>query len=271
VKNPASAFTLIELSLVLVIVGLIVSGLLVGRELIIGAEIRSQISAIEMIKTSTNTFKNKYNALPGDISSTHATNFGFPAPAGGGISNGNEDGWVNGSWPNTLEVKYFFHHLKAVGYLSCICAAYDAWVPNFSVPNNYYPAAVKGGFVAVYGGTPPGGAATWGVSPAARVDLNENYIEIGPGQPSGGTNTYDPVMKPIEAYAIDHKMDDGLPLSGAVTAVGKGSPWTSEDWWLPHPATQGAAGSASCIDSGSSVYNTRYDRPICSLRIKGGF
>src|SRR6187549_3006919 len=61
-------FTLIELSIVLVIIGLIVGGVLVGRDLIKAAQLRKQISQITDVNLGANTFKLKYNALPGDIS-----------------------------------------------------------------------------------------------------------------------------------------------------------------------------------------------------------
>lgn len=69
-------FTLIELSIRLVIIGLIVGGVLVGRDLIE----RAQISQIEKYNTVVHTFQLKYNALPGDIA--NAAQFGFVARAG---------------------------------------------------------------------------------------------------------------------------------------------------------------------------------------------
>lgn len=70
-------FTLIELSIVLVIIGLLVGGVLVGRDLIKSAEIRAQISQIEEFKTAVNTFKVKYGYLPGDMPPTQASQLGF--------------------------------------------------------------------------------------------------------------------------------------------------------------------------------------------------
>ena len=61
------AFTLIELSIVLVIIGLIVGGVLVGQDLIKAAEIRAQVSQLEKFNTAVNTFHVKYNDIPGDI------------------------------------------------------------------------------------------------------------------------------------------------------------------------------------------------------------
>ena len=59
-------FTLVEISIVLVIIGLIVGGILVGRDLIHAAVIRADITAVQKMDTAVLTFKLKYNALPGD-------------------------------------------------------------------------------------------------------------------------------------------------------------------------------------------------------------
>src|SRR6202167_3238935 len=100
VKSPASqsGFTLIELSIVLVIIGLIVGGVLVGQDLIRAAEIRATISQIEKYNTAVNTFRGKFNAIPGDMNLVTATTFGFSSggtrssTAGQGDGNGVLDG-----------------------------------------------------------------------------------------------------------------------------------------------------------------------------------
>jgi hypothetical protein len=62
---------------VLVIIGLVVGGVLVGQNLISAAQIRAQITQIEKYNSAVNTFKGKFNALPGDMRPEIATQYGF--------------------------------------------------------------------------------------------------------------------------------------------------------------------------------------------------
>jgi prepilin-type N-terminal cleavage/methylation domain-containing protein len=65
-KNNKEAFTLVELAIVIVIIGLLVGGVLQGQELIKQAKVRSQIKQLLNIEAQTETFRAKYNCLPGD-------------------------------------------------------------------------------------------------------------------------------------------------------------------------------------------------------------
>ena len=51
----------------LVIIGLIVGGVLVGQDLIRAAETRAQITQFEKYQSAVNTFRGKFNAIPGDM------------------------------------------------------------------------------------------------------------------------------------------------------------------------------------------------------------
>ena len=76
-------------SIVLVIIGLIVGGVLVGQDLIQAAAVRATISQIEKFNTAAHAFQLKYSCLPGDCAT--AGNFGFVArgsAAGEGDGNG---------------------------------------------------------------------------------------------------------------------------------------------------------------------------------------
>ena len=89
-------FTLIELSIVLVIIGLIVGGVLVGQDLIRAAAVRAQVSQIEKYNTAVNTFRDKYGALPGDIQDPAASSFGF-TPRGQLAGEGDGNGVIEGN------------------------------------------------------------------------------------------------------------------------------------------------------------------------------
>ena len=73
-------FTLIELSVVLVIIGLIVGGVLAGRSLIRSTELQSILTDKQKYITATHTFREKYNAIPGDM--TNATTLWGTDPDG---------------------------------------------------------------------------------------------------------------------------------------------------------------------------------------------
>lgn len=84
VPTRMAAFTLIELSIVLVIIGWIVGGVLVGQDLVRAAELRQTHAKFIEFDTAVMTFKLKYNALPGDMK--NATDF-FGIAAGNGQDN----------------------------------------------------------------------------------------------------------------------------------------------------------------------------------------
>ena len=91
-SREQQGFTLIELSIVLVIIGLIVGGILVGQDLIKAAEIRATVAQVEKYNAAVNTFRTKFNAIPGDISATQATAFGLFTETTLGNTAGHEDG-----------------------------------------------------------------------------------------------------------------------------------------------------------------------------------
>lgn len=89
--NRRDGFTLIELSIVLVVIGLIVGGILVGQNLINAAAVRATVTQIEKYNTAANAFREKYGYLPGDIPDPTASSFGFQA-RGAGRGNGDGNG-----------------------------------------------------------------------------------------------------------------------------------------------------------------------------------
>jgi prepilin-type N-terminal cleavage/methylation domain-containing protein len=128
ITSRSSAFTLIELSIVLVIIGLVAGGIVVANSLIEVATMGRLMSDIERYKTSTNAFRSKYNCLPGDCpyatrfwgedtgcpNSAYSTNKGLVPTC-----NGNGDGMVGATANDNLlyECFRFWQQLSNAGLI----------------------------------------------------------------------------------------------------------------------------------------------------------
>lgn len=248
-KRPRqnSGFTLIELSIVLVIIGLIIGGVMVGRDLISAATIRSQISQIQNLQTQINTFRGKYGCLPGDCS-TATQFFGTVDSAGHTIANGDGDeiihSTVGGGGPydesNCLspnepgEVTQLFLHLNDAGlgnYGSLDGASatvghgfpYSAYgngtgvyitCLSYSTDPTYIPAFLSTGNIMIIGN---GGPISYG-----RIGYSIGIYGLkwyGVYGNTGFSPVY-PIGLPIYVLQnIDAKIDDGLPNSGSFGIV----------------------------------------------------
>src|SRR4051812_33361397 len=118
-------FTLIELSIVLVIIGLIVGGILTGQDLIKAAEQRATVAQIEKYNTAVNTFRNKYNGIPGDLAVASANSFGLftLTTVGGTTGFGDGNGLLEGGGTGAASAYFlgeppvFYRHLSDAGLI----------------------------------------------------------------------------------------------------------------------------------------------------------
>jgi prepilin-type N-terminal cleavage/methylation domain-containing protein len=206
-------FTLIELSIVLVILGLMTAGILAGKELIITAKLRAQIKQLESYNSAMRTFQSKYSCLPGDC--VKAANFGFVA-RGTGRGQGDGDGIMEGYsvWFGTNGAGLF----ETAGENSVFWRdlSQAKLIPNgFSTADNNDYAGV-------------GYASPRNYLPAGKIDgiytyvwsyNNINYFGLSGVSGMGWSVPISvPGLRAIDAYGIDSKIDDGLPQSGRATA-----------------------------------------------------
>lgn len=261
-SGSVRGFTLIELSIVLVIIGLVVGGVLVGREMIRSAELRSVISELENFKAATMAFKGKYAALPGDMSNAEqfwGSDSNCPSTAANQLPkiatcNGDGNGLIGaGTDLNGNSMRYeiyrYWQQLANAGLISgtytgvSIDALGQAFFePGLNIPKSKYPTG--GWSNRFYGDTTSGGVLFPGWRDNAFVFI---------GKYRQGDTQYTMPLFTIDAQHIDTKIDDGSPAYGSITAQ-------------KNPAgcvTSAVPATARYVVSGSN--------PACSLYIHSGF
>lgn len=258
-RNAAlrAGFTLIELSVVLVIIGLIVGGVLVGQDLIKAAQVRAQITQIERYNTAVNTFRVKYGYLPGDIPNPDATTFGFAARgpnAGEGDGNGLLEGWNGVGASGSIvgnEITTFWSDLGTAGLIEgtfygnpTVC---DTVLVTLHPPSRYWPPAKLGQGNYVYG---------WSTN-----STNLFGIAVPTGSTGACQMEFSAGLSVQQAYAIDAKIDDGFPQTGTVTAIlphpNTNYAWAGTNTYNVGPYTTATAGSAgTCFDNSSAGSGT---------------
>ncbi len=224
-----SGFTLIELSIVLVIIGLIVGGVLVGRDLIAAAAVRSQVSQIEQFQTATNTFTGKYGYLPGDIPEPDASNFGF-FPRLGGVGGGDGNGALFskslGSGYSFGEVTVFWRDLSAAGFIQTPFSL-AGWTTTGALTatttpaiKDFFPlAAIAGNYVSIFYGGYSIYYGSQGKIPEPALAANWFSVSNISSVSATGVLATANGLTVRQAYDIDKKMDDGLPTAGNVLAL----------------------------------------------------
>jgi prepilin-type N-terminal cleavage/methylation domain-containing protein len=214
-----SGFTLMELAIVLVIMGLIAGSIVSGSAMIRASELRTITTDYEFYKTSVGNFKVKYFGLPGDI--TDATDYWGAAPAcpAAGTStqtcNGDGDGIIDQNSGSSHEIYRFWQHLKNAEMVSGTYNGVNgttqpvAW--NSVIGANVEASKVKGacfGADQVWDNSAPSGTPHYNINYSNRMNF---------GSTNEGLNNCDAAaLTPEEVWNIDTKMDDGVPTRGEV-------------------------------------------------------
>lgn len=217
INNPRSSeggFTLVELAIVMIIIGLLIAGVLKGQELIGNARVTATVAQIKGIDGAVSTFKDMYSAFPGDML-TPATR--LPNCTGGCATAGDGDGHLEANpsaIPTQIESINFFRHLSAADIITGVdqnAAASAGWGQRF-------PAArINGGLFPSYS---QGGAAAGLVANGVNA-LGGTYLTLTTNPataPGAGTGA----ISPNQAFRMDSKLDDGNPATGATRAFGTG-------------------------------------------------
>jgi prepilin-type N-terminal cleavage/methylation domain-containing protein len=116
--SSQSGFTLVEIAIVLVIVGLLLGAVLKGQELVFNSKVKATFNLSKEFSAAINGYQDRFRAVPGDDPSAASRFPSFsPVP-----TNGNGDGGIGWSWPckatATGENCQVFLHLRAAGFIT---------------------------------------------------------------------------------------------------------------------------------------------------------
>jgi prepilin-type N-terminal cleavage/methylation domain-containing protein len=190
-RRQQSGFTLVEIAIVLVIIGLLLGGILKGQELINSAKVKNLANDFRVIPTYIYAYQDKFKALPGDDANVVA-HLGTLVPA---ATPGNGNGVIDGvmfdaSGNPTGEALQFWQQVRAANLAAGPTDPTDL--------TNYVPTNAVGGKISI--------------------------TSMATGQPwiTGMTGTYQVCSKGILGKFVkqlDIQMDDGNTATGSMRAV----------------------------------------------------
>ena len=216
-RKNQKGFTLVELAVVMIIVGLLIGGILKGQELIANAQVASLVTQAKGIDAGISTFRDSYRAFPGDMNTAQAR---LPnCVAGNNCFNGGGTGIIDNpvtgvgtaaaAGNGTQESGNFFTQMALAGNIGGVDptggAAYGGQFPD---------TPVGGGFSI---GHTNAGAISAQIQGGATV-LGGHYLIMNSALGALAASTGP--INASQAARIDRKMDDGNADSGSVRSNG---------------------------------------------------
>jgi len=256
-------FSLVELSIVLVLLGLLTGGILAGQSLIRASELRGVVGEYQRYQSAIQTFRDTYTAAPGDMKNATAywgrtstavscvTN-SSAAVAAPGTCDGNGDESLNNisSGASTSQESFqLWNHLALAGLIE---GSYSGFVGSGStvegiIGTNIPGSRITNGAWFAWNWLANGGSASLFYQGANYY----NGLAIGgsnrPTWPSAA------LFKPEEAWNIDTKLDDGKPGAGRIIAM----------YWDNSSGT--GCGDGTTNTNLAANYNIAYNAPACVL------
>lgn len=233
-KLHIRGFTLIEMSIVLVITGLVIGMILNFQNVLDNSKMRKLIVEVNEVKQAVATFKMKYKAFPGDFAEATVR---WPS---GGAANGNGDGSVYGE----TEGLAAWQHLALAGmYPGSYNGTYPGGLNPPIIGQNVPGTAIDGTWFNLWQHT--GVNAIYG-----RGDISLNF--------NGGSSLWGGALTGVQAYKFDKKYDDAIASKGTI--------YGAKDFdhsWQNNVCTSGVNVYNSDVSGTEILYNQEYDQRHC--------
>ncbi|HET9463058.1 MAG TPA: prepilin-type N-terminal cleavage/methylation domain-containing protein [Thiobacillus sp.] len=193
VPRRQSGFTLIEIAIVLVIIGLLLGGILKGQELITQGRIRNVSNDFQSVTAAINLYQDRYRALPGDDAGAVAR-WEIDPPTGGTLGDGIIAGGYNAPAAGH-ESRQFWLHLRRAGLV------------GGAIDDNKNPPNAASGITGVQNGAfgIPGVVICTNnlpakIAQAIDTQFDDGNSETGTVRATAGTNAGD---QPDDNYVDD--------------------------------------------------------------------
>ena len=195
-KKQQSGFTLIEIAIVLVIIGLLLGGVLKGQELINSAKVKNLANDFRTVPLYIYGYQDKFKSLPGDDSNVQG-HLGATATQATTPASKQGNGVIDGNWDSTTltdESVLFWQHVRIAGFASGSTVV----VAN----NTYWPTNADGGQIGV-----ESGSANFIKNTDNATYLQGAYIVCSKG-----------ILGKF-ALQLETTVDDGNPQTGSMRVV----------------------------------------------------
>ncbi len=190
-KNQQSGFTLVEIAIVLVIIGLLLGGILKGQELINSAKVKAMVNDMKLVATQVYGYQDRFKAMPGDDPRS-ATNLGATAVAASTPAATLANGRIVGAWNSTTQTDESYLFWQQVRFANLATGTTD------KTATDYRPLNSENGNL---------GITSAAVLTAATTPFNGSFF-VCQGNINGRF-----------ARQIDTTMDDGNPATGSVRII----------------------------------------------------